>query len=114
MMSETAIVPVAPILVDMETAAGMLSVSPSTVRRLVQAGELVRVKIGRRALLSVAAIHNWVDTQVVLQGTGEASLEGAYHAIESMARERLEALDPFAAEPLESAEPTRLVGGQYL
>jgi excisionase family DNA binding protein len=56
-----------PLLVDALTAADMLSVSVSTVQRLVSEGALVRIKIGSRSLLPVAALQAFVDSQVSLQ-----------------------------------------------
>lgn len=43
--------------VDYEGAAVRLSVSPRTVRRLVAAGDLLTVRVGRRRLISVEALE---------------------------------------------------------
>jgi excisionase family DNA binding protein len=57
-----------PMLVSVEKAASLLGVHPRTVYRMLADGELPFVKIGRRTLLSVASLENWiVDHEVPVQ-----------------------------------------------
>ena len=53
-----------PLALTLNAAAEALSVSPRTVRRLLDAGELGRVKIGRAVRVSSASLHAYVDRQI--------------------------------------------------
>jgi excisionase family DNA binding protein len=106
-MSDAAVNPIAPILVDVDTAAGMLSVSSSTVQRLIESGTLVNVTLDGETRLPVEALRTYVDELLVQQYMSPGStVADAYGAIESMARERREAL--------EDGTPSAPAGGQYL
>lgn len=50
-----------PLLLTLDAAAEQLSVSTRTVRRLLGAGELIPVKIGRAIRVSTASVHAYVD-----------------------------------------------------
>ncbi|MBK1633765.1 hypothetical protein CKO31_24100 [Thiohalocapsa halophila] len=52
-----------PLALTLEAAAEALSVSPRTVRRLLDAGELGRVKIGRAVRVSAASVRAYVERQ---------------------------------------------------
>ena len=52
--------PIEPILVDARTAAASLSLSEPYVYNLIRSGELRSVRIGRRVLIPVAALHQFV------------------------------------------------------
>ena len=54
----------APLLLTLERAAEALSVSPRTVRRLIDAGHLAPVRIGRSVRLSAVDLHAYVDRQI--------------------------------------------------
>ncbi len=55
---------VTPLLLTLEGAAAALSVSPRTVRRLVDAGELAPIRIGRSLRLSAADLHVYIDRRM--------------------------------------------------
>jgi excisionase family DNA binding protein len=46
--------------VGVREAAGMLGVSPWSIRRWVRLGRLPAVKLGRRTVLELAALHRFV------------------------------------------------------
>jgi excisionase family DNA binding protein len=50
-----------PLALTLDAAAEALSVSPRTVRRLLDAGEFGRVKIGRAVRVSAASLQAYVD-----------------------------------------------------
>lgn len=51
-----------PLLIDLDAAAALCSVSTKTIRRLIAAGELPGVRrLGRRVLVSRAELQAWVD-----------------------------------------------------
>ncbi|WP_420825666.1 helix-turn-helix domain-containing protein, partial [Thiocystis minor] len=54
----------APLLLTLESAAETLAISARSVRRLIDAGELAPVRIGRSVRLSAADITAYVDRQV--------------------------------------------------
>lgn len=50
-----------PLALTLDAAAKALSVSPRTIRRLLDAGELGRIKIGRAVRVSAASISAYVE-----------------------------------------------------
>ncbi|TVQ88126.1 MAG: DNA-binding protein [Chromatiaceae bacterium] len=52
-----------PLALTLTAAAQALSVSPRTVRRLLDAGALQRVQIGRAVRVSTASVHAYVAQQ---------------------------------------------------
>ncbi|MGB5833282.1 MAG: helix-turn-helix domain-containing protein [Thiohalocapsa sp.] len=50
-----------PLAITLYAAAEALSVSPRTIRRLLDAGDLQRVRIGRAVRVSTASIRSYVD-----------------------------------------------------
>jgi excisionase family DNA binding protein len=52
--------PVSPLLVDLVTAAAMLSISERLLHAKVKAGEVPHVRIGNRVLFSPAALDAWI------------------------------------------------------
>lgn len=52
------------LLVDVIEAARRLSVGRSQVYELLASGQLPRVKIGRRTLVPVQALRDWVQGQM--------------------------------------------------
>jgi excisionase family DNA binding protein len=55
--------PVEPLLVRVEEAARMLSLSRSTIYEMMDAGELPSVRRGTARRIPVAALRAWVDQQ---------------------------------------------------
>ncbi len=55
----------APLLVSIEEAARLLSISTRTVYRLIEDASLPYIKLGRRTLVSVASLENWIADQEV-------------------------------------------------
>ena len=55
--------PIAPLLVSVSEAARLLSLSRSTVENLVARNEIQSLKVGRRRLLTVAAIQAFIRHQ---------------------------------------------------
>lgn len=49
------------LLVSVEEAARAIGGSRSTVYRLIESGDLARVKIGRRALVTAESVRVYVD-----------------------------------------------------
>jgi excisionase family DNA binding protein len=56
--------PVEPLLVRVEEAARILSLSRSTIYEMMDAGELPSVRRGAARRIPVAALRAWVDQQV--------------------------------------------------
>ena len=54
----------APLLLTLERAAETLAISARSVRRLIDAGELAPIRIGRSVRLSAADLTAYVDRQV--------------------------------------------------
>ena len=54
----------APLLLTLERAAETLAISARTVRRLIDAGELAPVRIGRSVRLSAADLTAYIDRQM--------------------------------------------------
>jgi excisionase family DNA binding protein len=54
----------APLLLTLERAAEVLAVSPRTVRRLLDAGELAPVRIGRAVRVSAESLRGYVDRAI--------------------------------------------------
>lgn len=52
-----------PMLVGMADAAKMLGISTRTLWTLTNSGEIPHARIGRRVLLNVAALREWVDAR---------------------------------------------------
>jgi excisionase family DNA binding protein len=46
---------------DLDTAAQVVSVSRRTLYRAIRAGDLTVTKIGRRTLVTAAALSEWLD-----------------------------------------------------
>jgi len=51
-----------PAALDYRAAAAFLSVSPTTLRRAVAAGELRATRLGRRVVFRVADLEEFLDT----------------------------------------------------
>ncbi len=60
-MSTTELPPAEWRLFDIKTAASLLSLSPWTVRKLIKAGKLRPVRLGRRVLLEPVELQRFVD-----------------------------------------------------
>lgn len=60
---------VEPLLVRVEEAARLLSLSRSTIYEMMDSGELPSVRRGAARRIPVAALRTWVDRQVA-KGTG--------------------------------------------
>jgi len=54
----------APIAVSPEQAAAMLCTGRTTIFELMNDGELQRVKVGRRTLIPVASVHQFLARRV--------------------------------------------------
>jgi excisionase family DNA binding protein len=66
--------PMLPMLVSIEKAAGLLGVHPRTIYRMLADGELAYVKLGRRTLLSVVSLEQWIaDHEVHPSQTADAA-----------------------------------------
>lgn len=50
-------------LLTLDEAAEMLSLSPRTLSRLLQRGEIPAVRIGRLVRVRTCDVHTWVDRQ---------------------------------------------------
>jgi excisionase family DNA binding protein len=53
-----------PLIVSIEEAGYLLSVSRAYVYRLIDRGEIVAVKAGRKRFITVASIHEFVSRHV--------------------------------------------------
>jgi excisionase family DNA binding protein len=53
-----------PLIVGIEEAGYLLSVSRAYVYRLIERGEIVGVKVGRKRCVTVASIHEFVARHV--------------------------------------------------
>jgi excisionase family DNA binding protein len=51
-------------LLTLEEAAGILSLSPRTLSRLLRDGEIPTVRIGRLVRVRTSDLHAWVERQV--------------------------------------------------
>jgi excisionase family DNA binding protein len=56
------------LLLTVEEAANVLSIGRSLLYELLASGQIARVKVGRRTLVPVAAVREWVDRQVLAEG----------------------------------------------
>ncbi|HEV8671332.1 MAG TPA: helix-turn-helix domain-containing protein [Candidatus Limnocylindria bacterium] len=56
------------LLLTVDEAAGVLSIGRSLLYELLASGQIARVKVGRRTLVPVAAVREWVDRQVLAEG----------------------------------------------
>ena len=61
---------VEPLLVRVEEAARLLSLSRSTIYEMMDAGELPSVRRGAARRIPVAALRAWVNQQTVGDGPG--------------------------------------------
>jgi len=52
-----------PLTVTPDRAADMLGLAASVVRQMLYRGELPALKVGRRWLIPVKALENWVEEQ---------------------------------------------------
>lgn len=55
--------PPTPLLIGMNEAARLLSLSPRTVWSMANSGELPTVRVRRRVLFNVEALRAWIDAQ---------------------------------------------------
>ena len=62
-----------PLLVRVEEAARILSLSRSTIYEMMDSGELPSVRRGAARRIPIAALRAWVELQVV-HGTSSSSL----------------------------------------
>ena len=53
-----------PLTVTPAKAADMMGIAVGMVRQMLYRGELPSLKIGRRWLIPVNALENWIDNQV--------------------------------------------------
>lgn len=61
---------VEPLLVRVEEAARILSLSRSTIYEMMDAGELPSVRRGTARRIPVAALREWVEQQIGAPSTG--------------------------------------------
>ena len=59
------VVQLAPISVDVPTAASVVGISPAMVRAEIKAGALRARLVGRRMVIVVADLHAWLDARPV-------------------------------------------------
>lgn len=73
---------VEPLALTLDAAAKALSISPRTVRRLLDAGELTPVRIGRALRVSSASVRDFVERSEDAPGTStrRAILPGSQHS----------------------------------
>lgn len=57
-------------LYSLDEVAGMTDLSKTTVKTIVTRGELLSVKVGKRRLVTAAALQRWIDER-----TAEAEAE---------------------------------------
>lgn len=60
--------PSQPILLSQADTARLLAVERTTIYRLLRAGELTKVKVGRRALVTRASVDEFVARQIDAAG----------------------------------------------
>jgi len=65
------------ILVTVEAAARLLSIGRSLCYELIASGQLPRVKVGRRTLVPVSALHEWVDRKLLADRLASESAKQA-------------------------------------
>lgn len=53
-----------PLTISPNKAADLLGVAPCVVRNMLYNGELPSIKLGKRWLIPMKALENWVDEQV--------------------------------------------------
>lgn len=53
-----------PLTIGPDKAADKLGLAPGKVRQMLHNGELPGIKLGKRWLIPVKALENWVDEQV--------------------------------------------------
>ena len=63
------------LLVSVEAAARSLGVGRDAVYELLASGQLPRIKVGRRTLVPVAAVREWVERQASATRLAAAALE---------------------------------------
>jgi excisionase family DNA binding protein len=61
-------IPIEPLLVRVEEAARILSLSRSTIYEMMDSGELPSVRRGAARRIPVAALHEWIARQVQQDG----------------------------------------------
>ncbi len=49
-----------PLLIDLDQAARTLCVGRNSIYKLIDSGDIKRVKVGRRALITTASLHAYV------------------------------------------------------
>jgi excisionase family DNA binding protein len=57
-----------PLLVSERAAAVVLGVSPRSIFNMIDRGEVIAVRIGKRKLISVASIHAFIERAGTTQG----------------------------------------------
>jgi hypothetical protein len=62
-----------PLLMSREDVCRVLSIRPSKRDQLIASGELVKVKIGSRALVTVASVQAYVDRLIEEANAANAS-----------------------------------------
>lgn len=62
-----------------ETSRRLGGVSPRTVRRMIDRGELPAVRIGRRVMIPVEDVRDWLARQKDGGGPAKRNREGAWH-----------------------------------
>jgi excisionase family DNA binding protein len=64
MLDQQPTTPIEPLLVRVEDAARILSLSRSTIYQMLDSGELPSVRRGAARRIPVAAIHAWIARQL--------------------------------------------------
>lgn len=66
-------------LAELDEVAGFLRVAPRTVRRLIDRGEILSVKVGGRRFVPVSAVEKYLDR---IESEAESKLEESRAATE--------------------------------
>jgi excisionase family DNA binding protein len=72
--NDTAMPQVEPLLVRVEEAARILSLSRSTIYELLDRGELPSVRCGAARRIPLAALHIWVEQQLAHDSMGAGAI----------------------------------------
>jgi len=56
------------LLISVNEAARRLGIGRSLCYELIASGQLPRVRVGRRTLVPVTALHEWVDRKLLAEG----------------------------------------------
>ena len=65
MSDEPTTIQTEPLLVRVEEAARLLSLSRSTIYEMIDRGELPSIRCGTARRIPLAALHAWVERQVI-------------------------------------------------